>query len=221
MLTIRLFIRAFLLPKNLILFAAFCCLGASVHLGYWHNFNLWTTRAVQSFAGQPLDYFFALYSYLGSPEVTGLACVVVVFLLWRRYGLNAALLFVYSMMAVTAIELIGKYVIFNPGPSREFQRWPWGSSKMLMIHVDTPNAFPSGHVIRTVFLLMIGSLLIKETALPRRWVMAVSCVLTALMVVNRVYLGDHWISDAAGGLLLAYLGYSWTAKGILAQRQRL
>lgn len=57
------------------------------------------------------------------------------------------------------------------------------------LHVAFANSFPSGHVARSAFLLGIAR------GMPR-WAIVTGIV---LMVLTRVYLGEHWLSDTLGG----------------------
>ena len=65
------------------------------------------------------------------------------------------------------------------------------------------RSFPSGHVARDAFLLLVMQ------GLPR---IAVGVAL-ALIVLSRVYLGEHWPSDAVGGLVLG-AGVAWGAMSL-------
>jgi undecaprenyl-diphosphatase len=69
-------------------------------------------------------------------------------------------------------------------------------------------SFPSGHV--TGYTMLYGFIFyLAYTLLPRRsvarWVILVVCgVLVALVGVSRVYMGQHWASDALGGYALGF-----------------
>jgi undecaprenyl-diphosphatase len=63
------------------------------------------------------------------------------------------------------------------------------------IHVNFLNSFPSGHVARATFLLGIVD------GIPV-WLGLIG---VALMILSRVYLGEHWLSDCLGGAALGLL----------------
>jgi undecaprenyl-diphosphatase len=92
---------------------------------------------------------------------------------------------------VAAIEVTLKMVVAQPLPPEELSR---GVEFTQFAHVTFAGSFPSGHLARTTFLAAV-------VHVPA-W-LAVSVV--ALMMVTRVYLGEHWPSDVLGGLLLGLL----------------
>jgi membrane-associated phospholipid phosphatase len=71
-------------------------------------------------------------------------------------------------------------------------------------------SFPSGHAAMTMVLLgFVGLLLMQGTAPSRRRYAAFACITAILWIcVSRVYLGAHWFSDVAVGLLF---GLAWVA----------
>jgi membrane-associated phospholipid phosphatase len=88
----------------------------------------------------------------------------------------------------------------HPGPAHEFSRdleCPFflHVAGPLFIHMKTPYAFPSGHILRTTFLTMLLS------QHRPRW-RIVGWGLVCAMAFTRVYLNDHWVSDVGGGILL-------------------
>jgi len=65
----------------------------------------------------------------------------------------------------------------------------------LLPFLEAPTAFsfPSGHVARVAFLVAV-----------LRWPAGVSALVVFTMALTRVYLAEHWPSDAVGGWLLGY-----------------
>ena len=81
--------------------------------------------------------------------------------------------------------------VAQPLPPKELSR----SVELIpFAHVALAGSFPSGHVARAAFLAGVAHV--------PAW-LAVSLV--ALMMLTRVYLGEHWPSDVLGGLLLGVL----------------
>jgi membrane-associated phospholipid phosphatase len=146
-----------------------------------------------------LDVLAFLVSLLGNPIITGGVAVVLSLRGWQsrgKPGLVPLLLFVG-----VAIEAVLKFVLPHPGPPPEFSH-PLALPPILhmmtaplQLHLKTPYSFPSGHMLRTTFL--VGLFCAYH---PRwRWV---GWVVLGAMAGTRLYLNAHWLSDVGGGLLL-------------------
>ena len=71
-------------------------------------------------------------------------------------------------------------------------------------------SFPSGHAAVSIVVLGFLAVLLLQGA-PQRWRRAIAFVLSAAVLLisfSRIYLGAHWFSDVAGGLLF---GAAWVA----------
>jgi len=86
-----------------------------------------------------------------------------------------------------------------------------------LVHVirhTTGWSFPSGHVIFFTWFLAYLLLILGRPHLPRPvfiagWVL--QGVVLAVVIVGRVYTGEHWPSDVLAGLLL---GAGWALLGL-------
>ena len=75
-------------------------------------------------------------------------------------------------------------------------------------------SFPSGHVVFFVWFLTYLLLILVRPFLPRAVLIAgwvIAGVVLLIVVVGRVYTGEHWPSDVIAGLLL---GAGWTLLGL-------
>jgi len=161
-----------------------------------------------------LDVLAFLVSLLGNPIITGGLAMVLALWGWQsrgKPGLVPLLLFVG-----VAIEAVLKYALPHPGPPPEFSHpltLPPILQMMtapLQLHLNTPYSFPSGHMLRTTFL--VGLFCAYR---PRwRWV---GWVVLGAMACTRLYLNSHWLSDVGGGLLL---GLSLTAVAVGIEESR-
>ncbi|HEX9437510.1 MAG TPA: phosphatase PAP2 family protein [Candidatus Limnocylindria bacterium] len=180
----------------------FALLATLVALGLTRVSDLGWTRAFQSLASYPLDLAVNAHTIVGLLNVTLPIAAILALIAWRRLG-GHAWLGPLLILATGGIELAFKTVVPHPSPPVELVR--------AFAHLGPPPewqppfAFPSGHVARLSFLtLVVGGLW------PRPWVTAAGAAFVAFSVFARVYIGDHWISDALGGLMLG------TAVGALA-----
>jgi undecaprenyl-diphosphatase len=168
-------------------------LALLVAAGATRGFDLATTVAFQTVASGPLDLLVNWHTLLGQLAVTlpvaaGLSVVV-----WRRFG-GWAWLAPLAILATGPIELVFKYGLVHPGPPDEFIR---AFMNPLGVRVHAPSSFPSGHLARLTFLAVLLAGLFPSRA---SWVAATAFV--GISLFARVYIGDHWISDALGGLAL-------------------
>jgi undecaprenyl-diphosphatase len=146
-----------------------------------------------------LDVLAFLVTLLGDPLLTGGVAVLLALKGWQtrgKSGLTPLLLFVGVVL-----EAGMKYLLPHPGPPPEFAH-PLALPPLLdevtmpfRLHLDTPYSFPSGHMLRTTFLVAI---LYQRNP---RWRLAGWGFICG-MAFTRVYLNDHWLSDVGGGILL-------------------
>ncbi len=172
---------------------AFLVLAALVALGATRGIDLATTLALQSFASDQLDVLVNWHTLLGQLAVTLPVAAMLAAVAWRRYG-GWAWLAPLAILATGAVELVFKLGLVHPGPPEELTRDLFNP---LGVRVEAPSSFPSGHMARVTFLAVLVAGMFPSRA---AWLGAAAFV--AVAVFARVYIGDHWISDVAGGLAL-------------------
>ena len=137
-----------------------------------------------------LDVLASIFGVLGRAEVCGGIALGLAVARWRRGSVDAwwvpAL-----VVVVTLIEIAVKSMVPQAQPPEELSR---SEEVVPLLRVTFAGAFPSGHVARIAFLAGIARI--------PTWLAAIA---VALMMVSRVYLGDHWITDVFGGLFLGLL----------------
>jgi membrane-associated phospholipid phosphatase len=126
-------------------------------------------------------------------EVAGVAAVVTIALLVRRWGRRAFLL-VAGLAIELSVFLTANKIVARPRPA--------------VSHLGgTPStySFPSGHTAATV-VLWGGIAVIVMVATNRRWpgvvMWLLAVVLTGAVGLSRVYRGEHYPTDVLSGLVL-------------------
>ncbi len=126
-------------------------------------------------------------------EVAGVAAIVTIVVLFRRWGRHAFLL-IAGLAIELSVFITANKIVARPRPA--------------VSHLGgTPStySFPSGHTAATVVLYggIAVIVMVATTRLwPRivMWILAV--VLTVAVALSRVYRGEHYPTDVLAGLLL-------------------
>ncbi len=177
--------------------------------GIFSQFDPELTRYLQIIVPRNLDIPLSFFSVMGSIEITTIFLIVIALLITKKQKLIPYSLALFA--SVMIIELIAKLFIYHPAPPKEFFRYslPFTTPH----YINETFSFPSGHVARISFLAIISGVLahkyIKNKNINYGVTIAIICFVT-VMIISRVYLGEHWTSDVIGGFLLG------TAFGFLA-----
>jgi undecaprenyl-diphosphatase len=190
--------------------AGFIALAALVAVGATRGIDLATTHAFQTLASSPLDLLVNWHTLLGQLAITLPAAALLAVVAWRRHG-GWAWLAPLAILATGPIELVFKFGLVHPGPPEELTREFFNP---LGVRVEAPSSFPSGHMARLTFLAVVVA-----GMFPSRLAWIAAGAFVAISLFARVYIGDHWISDAIGGLALgAGLAASAVAWGVASRR---
>jgi undecaprenyl-diphosphatase len=147
-----------------------------------------------------VDVPFSLFSLIGSAELTGLIFLVIVF--YARPAQRTPLILAFG--TATVIELISKTIINQPTTPHYLLRYV-SLLPILSAEVNPGFSFPSGHALRTTFIVIVLGVMIAPSPLRRATKALGYALLLALegvMLVSRVYLAEHWLTDVIGGALL-------------------
>ena len=184
------------------------------------DFN--TTVKLQDHLPRKYDPIFSYFSLLGSVEVTLGICLILSLLVLIK-GRWQAFLGWLLIVPATAAEVFGKLVLFHPSPP-VFMHRGMLSTTLPSFYVHTDFSYPSGHMTRTIFIMTVFFCLIflsKENFLTKWMKLGLILLLAFLMALTRISLGEHWLSDVVGGILLGMGVGFFSAMLILRPKLRI
>lgn len=176
-------------------------LTLTVHWRAWQTFDWETLRAIQAAFPRAVDAPFSLLSFVGSAEATGALFLLIV---WRaRPAQRVPLILAFGI--ATILELIGKTIINQPVTPHDLVRYTPLLPLPLSAKVHPGFSYPSGHALRTTFIVIVLIAIVAASRLRRAAKIALGALLLvfeAVMLVSRVYLAEHWLTDVIGGAML-------------------
>ena len=142
--------------------------------------------------------FFYIVATLISPLTTAIFILLIAIYLWfSRKQLVLGILGLY--FGGNALALLVKNIVSRPRPNAQ-------------LVIDTGYSFPSGHTI-SVFLflcagwMIINSMWASKLVNLKKIYFIVAVLIEGIVVISRLYLGNHYLTDVLGSLLLGVSCY--------------
>ena len=187
---------------------AFVLEGILVTTGTTRTADRQVAMAMQHLWSQGVGVGLQVIAVLGGPELC-LAIAIGLFVYLRRAGFRAESWALLALPAAMLVEAIYKHYVFQPPPSFGHPDG-WSLAPLIEVHSRAmlANSFPSGHVLRAVFVYGLLAFVVNRLAPPgvvQRLAVPAAIVVIACVAFSRLYLEVHWQSDVVGGLLLGGL----------------
>jgi membrane-associated phospholipid phosphatase len=134
------------------------------------------------------------FSDIGSTSfLVPLVLLSVTYFIFRQRDWRRPAVLMLALVTDILLQDLVKSVVGRDRPPARF-----------MIGRYPPGSFPSGHTTQSLVVYGLIALLLIRTqpSWPRVWPLIAATSLVLLIGVSRIYLGAHWLTDVAGGLLL-------------------
>ncbi|MCU0105498.1 phosphatase PAP2 family protein [Acholeplasma vituli] len=148
----------------------------------------------QSFRSDFFDFFFQIFNEFGDE----LVFLIVASLLWWVVNKHFAYRFMMIFLTSVAVNDIFKNLVKRPRP--------YTNTSVVSITEPTYGySFPSGHAQNAGTMALV---LNERYGKVAKWVQPVLIAIVVLVMLARIYLGQHYLSDVIVGLAMSIVVYA-------------
>jgi membrane-associated phospholipid phosphatase len=131
--------------------------------------------------------------------LTAICLLLAAFLVWRRHSIRPVLPVVTAFVLTFVSATVVKGLADRPAPHA-----PSGAGYTRGYFGDGGVSYPSGHLVNAIVWYGVLALLLTAW-LPDRWRRLLRIAPPVILCISTVYLGYHWLTDTAAGVLLGLL----------------
>ncbi len=176
-------------------------------MGMEQKIILW----LQSLSNSVLDVFFKIVSHAFSWVGAIVIFVAILIFINKKFALVYGVGFLFTI----CINFVIKTIINRPRPFEV-------NSDIINKLTTIGKSFPSGHMVSVTFIVMSLLALIhilkqkhNNGLFSKKWFNVLyyvfCCFCIILVAISRMYLGQHYVTDIIGGIVVSVLGFTITS----------
>lgn len=149
---------------------------------------------------------FYWFRFLGRWNISILMLIGISILAYKVKSKKFAFFVLFIFLVMTFVGLGLKQYTNRKRPFKQF----YNASYEEKTSESSRDSYPSGHTLRTTYLLLILASLISKIGFRRRIRTVIRWILYLVILLvgfSSVAIGVHWLSDVIGSYILAYSFY--------------
>lgn len=147
-------------------------------------------KFIQLFSNPFLDLFFQAVTMIGEDAFIIVAITLIYWCVNKKFGYRLGFTYLSSIILNGVVKEIFKI-------ERPFNK---EGIRSLRVETATGYSFPSGHTQGSTTFFTSVMLYFKKT-----WLYILGTILVLLVMISRLYLGVHTLTDVLGGFILGFL----------------
>ena len=158
--------------------------------------NLLIVEWIQSFRNPILDGFFLIITEFGDETVFLVLAAILYWTIDKRFAYRFMLFFLYGSLVNGSL----KFLTNSPRPHAEY------SDRIVLVgEGSSGTSLPSGHAQNSS---MMAFVLAEKSASLHKYISTFLTIIVGLVMLSRLYLGEHYLSDVLFGLAISYALYA-------------